>query len=797
MKKTKLAYLLALASCVVLGGCNKGTTPEEDPEPIDPVPPVVETATVSINDLPGKFYTGDVVDLDEYVTFTVASDYSVELDEDSLEIATLNGHTLTLSDEGEVSFTVKADDATDEGSFVVASMFREKMEQFIEDAGYNYAALQMNGNSVYDTIVHNENFVVTNKWSRDDYGNTLAGGFVKVNNAPYLYTIENRQVTFEDQYVYQNTIFTMLNSPINIDLSELEVQVDDEGDEYFAYLNTPATSYEFEDFLSGITMMDAHPEYYTDETYTTTVMYEVTEIDLYLMEDSLSPNVDMVIWGKVADDPTAVEEFLSEYVLTTDSRYVNSSNASIVKSFLDNPNMQLTDFASLCGVEYVLAACEALGYEINYQAGWVDDEGEAIATPESISGTIFEDVLTTVNSTKLVNKNLGFVNGYYNDQEQFVEVSGSIQSSADTVSDFSFDEDENDFIVFPNEEYSLVSQDEDGMAAGFFDEDNWTPALGNSLELISVIPMEPMVQGPRMIRSTRAVATHSVNRMDGYDSETLHGSFKPYVAQGTSFFPLNAEVGSTVTIQYTPAAGYKLEDIWVIDHPEVSFTLGTADYTNGFGLVSKVKIASFTMIDEDVKIGISFEEDLPVAATGVTLDRAEYVFSSEVPTFLIATVAPEDATNKQVTWTSSDTNVATVNENGFVTPVGEGYATITATTVDGGFTASCEVTVMHLSPVYMMGLNNIFQNPLLRSLLMSDSQLSEIVIENETTWAARDLDIFDYFSTDMIVLPEFGEIDLSISFGWEENVNYGISISIWVSNNASYFASLISSLIVE
>jgi uncharacterized protein YjdB len=60
---------------------------------------------------------------------------------------------------------------------------------------------------------------------------------------------------------------------------------------------------------------------------------------------------------------------------------------------------------------------------------------------------------------------------------------------------------------------------------------------------------------------------------------------------------------------------------------------------------------------------------------------------------LTATVTPNDAVNKNVNWTSSNPNVATVSNTGFVTAVAKGTATITVTTVDGGYTASCTVRV--------------------------------------------------------------------------------------------------------
>lgn len=90
-------------------------------------------------------------------------------------------------------------------------------------------------------------------------------------------------------------------------------------------------------------------------------------------------------------------------------------------------------------------------------------------------------------------------------------------------------------------------------------------------------------------------------------------------------------------------------------------------------------------------------EENTVSVTGVELNKSTLSLDEGDTYTLTATVAPADAANKAVTWTSSNSGVATVDSNGKVTAVSSGTATITVTTVDGGKTATCAVTVSHTS----------------------------------------------------------------------------------------------------
>ena len=87
------------------------------------------------------------------------------------------------------------------------------------------------------------------------------------------------------------------------------------------------------------------------------------------------------------------------------------------------------------------------------------------------------------------------------------------------------------------------------------------------------------------------------------------------------------------------------------------------------------------------------EKDKSVSVTEVGLNKTSTTLIEGETETLVATVMPENATDKSVVWESGNESAATVSQEGLVTAVGEGKATITVKTNDGGFSASCEVTV--------------------------------------------------------------------------------------------------------
>ena len=99
---------------------------------------------------------------------------------------------------------------------------------------------------------------------------------------------------------------------------------------------------------------------------------------------------------------------------------------------------------------------------------------------------------------------------------------------------------------------------------------------------------------------------------------------------------------------------------------------------------------------KSLSITIGAQTNVPV--TGVSLNTSTLNLIEGGTGTLIATVLPDNATNKKVTWSSNAPGVATVDSSGKVTAVAPGTATITVTTQDGNHTAACTVTVSSYLP---------------------------------------------------------------------------------------------------
>lgn len=143
---------------------------------------------------------------------------------------------------------------------------------------------------------------------------------------------------------------------------------------------------------------------------------------------------------------------------------------------------------------------------------------------------------------------------------------------------------------------------------------------------------------------------------------------------------------------YTTLASYGDETV------QANWTEAIAEIPQGSNLVVRVSASDGPANGDIVEAGIddftvtSICTD-PIAITGVVISPNSITLTEGDNQQLTANVSPVDADDSTVSWSSSNTNIATVNVNGMVTAIAEGTATITATTTDGNFEDASTVTV--------------------------------------------------------------------------------------------------------
>ena len=150
----------------------------------------------------------------------------------------------------------------------------------------------------------------------------------------------------------------------------------------------------------------------------------------------------------------------------------------------------------------------------------------------------------------------------------------------------------------------------------------------------------------------------------------------------------------TLKATITPANATNKYVTWTSSKP----TVATVD-ANGKVTAKSIGMADITVTTKDggytatCRVGVVRRPGGNVSVTGVTLNKTTLKLTKGTSETLTATIAPTNATNKKVTWASSNAAVATVDASGKVTGVAKGTATITVTTEDGGHTATCAVEV--------------------------------------------------------------------------------------------------------
>ena len=152
-----------------------------------------------------------------------------------------------------------------------------------------------------------------------------------------------------------------------------------------------------------------------------------------------------------------------------------------------------------------------------------------------------------------------------------------------------------------------------------------------------------------------------------------------------------------------------------------------------------------------------------VAVTGVSIPSSLSLTAGETSR-LAATVTPFNATNKTVTWKSSNASVASVDANGNVRAVSAGSAVITATTEDGGKTAACTVTVQPA----VISVTGVSLPSSLTMNYKSDARLTAAVEPSNATnpavsWTSSDKKVVEVDASGRLTTHKSGSATITVT----------------------------------
>ena len=222
---------------------------------------------------------------------------------------------------------------------------------------------------------------------------------------------------------------------------------------------------------------------------------------------------------------------------------------------------------------------------------------------------------------------------------------------------------------------------------------------------------------------------------------------------------VSLKVGETVTLTATVKPD---------DATDKTVTWSTSDAsvaTVSDGVVTAIKLGSATIRakagDKEATCAITVEAT-PV--TSVTLDQTSASLKVGETVSLTATVKPDDATDKSVTWSSSNTSVATVSSTGVVTAKSAGSAIITVTTKDGSKTATCSVTVK-AKTVSVTGVSLDYT-----SLTMTEGETQTLTAtispsnatDKSVTWSSSNTSVATVSSAGVVTAKAAGTVTITV-----------------------------------
>ena len=190
------------------------------------------------------------------------------------------------------------------------------------------------------------------------------------------------------------------------------------------------------------------------------------------------------------------------------------------------------------------------------------------------------------------------------------------------------------------------------------------------------------------------------------------------------------------------------------------------------------------------------KEPQPIRVTGITLNTTSLSLVEDETADLVATISPKDADNRTVIWSSSNGSVASVN-NGRVTALKAGFTDIIAKSDDGGYTASCSVTVI----AKVIEVRSVTLSKSELTLFEGDSETITATVkpddatDKSVTWSSSDATIASVENGEVTAVKE-GSATITAKAG-DETASCKVVVQKKQSANAIIYYTSLDKSVVE
>ncbi len=319
-----------------------------------------------------------------------------------------------------------------------------------------------------------------------------------------------------------------------------------------------------------------------------------------------------------------------------------------------------------------------------------------------------------------------------------------------------------------------------------------TIGIGETKEITCTIPGEYLKFTSAYVVNKFKLEATTDTEEESIGNNDIDAIYAPIAVESISLntSTLSLEYGQTAQLVATvyPSDAYNKKVHWISD----SIDVATVDENGNITTVG-TGTAIITAITDDGGLVAQCEVKVNVAVSSVDISQKTAEMISGQSLTLTADITPTGATNKKVVWSSSNTAVATVNSSGVVSALKSGEATIMVKTEDGGYEASCLITVT--TPVTGITISETSAKMYLDGVKQLTAKVTPSTADNQNIiWSSSDDYVVSVDSNGLLTAVGVGTATITAT---SVDGSYKKSCTVTVGKHVSNVLLSDSSLIVN